>query len=196
MKKQEFITMLHYKLSSLPEGDVLERLGFITEMIDDRIEEGYTEEDAIRALGPIDDLAARIISEANGAPKAVKPTEAAKKKNTALVITLIAIGSPLWISLGAAALSLVVAAYAVIWSIAGSLWAVFGALAGAGAGGIIVGCALTFSNPAGGLAILGCALFSLGISLPAFYGCLYSTKGAAWLSKQIAIGIKNIFAKR
>ena len=69
MRKQEFITKLHYKLSSLPEKDVLERLGFITEMIDDRIEEGYTEEDAIRALGPIDDLAARIIHEVGASPK-------------------------------------------------------------------------------------------------------------------------------
>ena len=198
MKKQEFITRLQYKLTGIPLSDVLERIGFISESIDDRIEEGYSEEEAVRALGSIDDVAAGIIADLNTlAPMSTHAAKSTQKgKPTALTVTLIAIASPILIALAAVAVSLIISAYAVIWSVVASLWAVFGALVIAAAFGILSAPIMAFTGFTIASAVFGCALASLGLSLPAFYGCLYATKGSAWLSKQIAIIIKKIFTRR
>ena len=50
MTKIQFIMDLYEKLSGLPQDDVDERLNFYSEMIDDRIEDGKTEEEAISYL--------------------------------------------------------------------------------------------------------------------------------------------------
>ena len=60
MNKHDFIAKLRAKLSGLPDSDVRERLGFYSEMIDDRIEEGLSEEAAVSEIGSVDDIAARL----------------------------------------------------------------------------------------------------------------------------------------
>ena len=44
MNKQEFLAKLQTNLSGLPEKEVQDSLGFYSEMIDDRMEEGLSEE--------------------------------------------------------------------------------------------------------------------------------------------------------
>ena len=63
MTKQEFISELRDKLSRFPKQEVEERLDFYSEMIDDRIEDGLTEEAAISDLGTSDEIAAQIIND-------------------------------------------------------------------------------------------------------------------------------------
>ena len=63
MRKQEFMDQLQKKLSDLPEDEVAERLGFYGEMIDDRMEEGLSEEEAVAASGSADESAAQIIED-------------------------------------------------------------------------------------------------------------------------------------
>ena len=46
MNKREFLASLRNGLYGLPQDDIEERLGFYAEMIDDRMEEGLTEEQA------------------------------------------------------------------------------------------------------------------------------------------------------
>ena len=48
MLKNEFMEQLRSRLVGLPSQEVEERLGFYSEMIDDRIEDGLTEEEASR----------------------------------------------------------------------------------------------------------------------------------------------------
>jgi uncharacterized membrane protein len=49
MGKQEFLTRLGKALSGLPREDIEERLNFYSEMIEDRMEEGLSEEEAVAA---------------------------------------------------------------------------------------------------------------------------------------------------
>lgn len=56
MNKQEFLMRLREGLSGLPENDIEERLIFYSEMIDDRKEEGLSEEEAVREIGNIDEI--------------------------------------------------------------------------------------------------------------------------------------------
>ena len=60
MTKQEFLSRLREGLSGLPEDDIAERLTFYGEMIDDRIEDGLSEEEAVAEVGSVDDIAAQI----------------------------------------------------------------------------------------------------------------------------------------
>ena len=48
---------------SLPQGDVEERLTFYSEMIDDRMEEGISEEEAVCEIGSVDEIVSQIIAD-------------------------------------------------------------------------------------------------------------------------------------
>ena len=63
MNKQEFLAELRKRLSGLPQADIEERIVFYSEMIDDRTEEGSTEEEAVSAIGFVDDVVSQIFSE-------------------------------------------------------------------------------------------------------------------------------------
>ncbi len=109
---------------------------------------------------------------------------AQKKKGRALPLTLIILGSPIWLALGISAFAVLISLYAALWSLIVSAWAVFGSLVGGGAGGVIGGIIITLtSNTTSGLALLGAGLLSAGLSIFAFFGSAAATKGAVWLSK-------------
>ena len=64
MKKQEFLTALWKQLSDLPNDDVERSLDYYSEMIDDRVEAGMSEEDAVAEIGSVEDVAKQIAAEA------------------------------------------------------------------------------------------------------------------------------------
>ena len=64
MNKQDFLKELSRALSGLPREDLEERLAFYSEMIDDRMEDGLSEEEAVADIGSIDEAASQIIESA------------------------------------------------------------------------------------------------------------------------------------
>lgn len=62
MRKKEFLDKLRAGLILLPEKELEERLAFYREMIEDHIEDGMTEEEAIAEVGNIDDIIAETAS--------------------------------------------------------------------------------------------------------------------------------------
>lgn len=195
MTKQEFMTALRAKLSGMPEQDVEERLSFYSEMIDDRIEEGMSEEDAISQIGSVDEIASQIISEIP-LTKIVKEKIKPKKRLTAWEIILLVLGAPIWLPLLFAAISVFFAVYIVIWSVVIFLWAVEIAFISCSFGGVISGviCAICGRIPAG-IAMIGAGITCAGLSIFLFFGCKGVTKGILLLTKKIALGIKNLFVK-
>ena len=63
MKKKEFLSALSRGLSRLPRGEREERVNFYREMIDDRIEEGIPEEEAVAGVGTVDGIVAQVLAE-------------------------------------------------------------------------------------------------------------------------------------
>ena len=63
MNKQEFLRGLRTALSGLPQDDIEERVTFYGEMIDDRIEEGMSEDEAVAGIGTVDEVRAQTIAE-------------------------------------------------------------------------------------------------------------------------------------
>lgn len=193
MRKQEFLNKLRAKLYGLPQSDIDERVSFYKEMIDDRMEEGRSEEDAVSDIGAVDEIAAQIRLEI--APqKKTRHTGDGKPRTQAWVIVLLVLGAPIWLSLAVAAFSVAISLFAVLWSLVISLWAVFAALAVSGVGGVLVGVIFALcGNTLPGIAVIGAALLCAGLSILLFFGCTLATRGMISLTKKIALGVKGLF---
>ena len=63
-EKQIFIHQLKKKLANLPEKERKKSLAFYSEMIDDAMEDGMSEAEAVKSLGDVNDIARDILSEA------------------------------------------------------------------------------------------------------------------------------------
>jgi len=193
MNKQEFLDSLRRALSGLPIDEIEERIGFYGEMIDDRMEEGLSEEEAVAAVGDIDEIVEQTVSELP-LSKLVKKKIKPKRSLKVWEIVLIALGSPIWITILAAALVIILSLYAVLWSVVVSLWAVGAALAGTFLGGIALGVVyIVVENVFLGIALIGAALFCAGLAIFWYFGCMAATKGIVILTKKIFLGIKMLF---
>ena len=196
MTKQEFIFKLREGLSGLPSEEVEERISFYTEMIDDRIDEGMSEEEAISAIGSADDIVSQILSDIP-LLKIVKHKVKAKRKLSAWEIVLIAIGSPIWLSLLIAAFAVVISLYAVFWSLIISLWAVWVSFIACSVAGIFAGIVFGITtNALSGIFMIGASIVLAGLVIFLFFGCKGATRGAAILTKKMALGIKKAFTKK
>lgn len=102
MNKQEFLGALKKRLSGLPKNEIEERLAFYGEMIDDRTEDGRTEEEAVAEIGGADEIAAQIIADIP-LTRLVKEKIKPKRRLKTWEIVLIVLGSPIWLSLAIAA---------------------------------------------------------------------------------------------
>ncbi len=196
MSKQEFLVQLRKGLSGLPQEDIEERLTFYSEMIDDRMEEGFTEEDAVSRIGSVDTIISQIKADIPLA-KLVREKMKPKKHLKTWEIVLLVVGSPIWLSLLLAAFAVMLSLYASLWSVIISLWAVFGSLIGCAFGGVVAGIVIACSgNALSGIAMLAVGIVCAGLSIFMFYGCKAATKGILILTKKFAIWIKNCFIKK
>lgn len=220
MTKLKFLLELEKKLSALPQEDIEERLTFYSEMIEDRVEEGISEEDAVAQIGNIEEIAAQILAEHTVEKAAYEEVpitveeapvtfeEKPKRTHKTWEIVLLALGSPIWISLLiavlAVAFSLVVSVLAIgfslvvsLWAVVVSLWAVFVSLvACAAALPIAAVYFICIGYTLSGLAVIGTSLVCAGLAIFLFYGCELATKGMALLTKVAAITLKKCFHRK
>lgn len=112
------------------------------------------------------------------------------------VMLLLVLGSPVWLSLIIAAFAVLLSLYVSLWSVIISLWAAFASFIGCSLGGAVSGVYfICVGETAPGVAMLGAALFLSGLTIFAFLGCMAATKGAAWLTKKGAVGLKRCFVR-
>ena len=193
MSKQEFLDQLQKGLSGLPQDDIEERLTFYSEMIEDRMEEGLSEEEAVLAVGSVENIVSQTVADVplvKIAKKRIKP----ERRLKAWEIVFLVLGSPIWLSLAIAAAVVIFAIYISLWSVIISLWAVFASFAGCSIGGV-ASCVIfaVGGNGASGVAMLAAGIVCAGLAIFMFYGCKAATKGTLILTKKIAIWIKNRF---
>ena len=123
MNKERFIASLKRRLHRLPKKEISERVSFYSEMIDDRIEDGISEEAAVAEIGSIDKIVTQIMSESaqNSQPQRRVPLG---RKLSGWERTVMIIGSPIWGSLLIAVGAVVISLYAVMWALVAALWAI------------------------------------------------------------------------
>lgn len=189
MRKQAFLAELRKRLAGLPQEDIEERLSFYNEMIDDRMEEGLSEEAAVSAVGSVEEIVADT--------PAAKKNPTPKRRLKAWEIVLLVLGSPIWLSLLIAAVAVILSVYVVLWSAIVSLWAVFGSLIGCALGGVAGGVVFICAGYGlSGIAAIAAGLVCGGLAIFAFYGCKAATTGILLLTKKPVRWIKNSFTRK
>ena len=195
MNKESFLSALRSRLAGLPQEDVEERLNFYAEMIEDRMEEGLSEEEAVAEVGSVDEIAAQILGDIP-LSKIVK-NKMPKRRLQAWEIVLLVLGFPVWFPLLIAGVAVVFSLYIIIWAVIVSLWAAFVAVLVSAFALIIVGIwsAISVSAPAG-IAVVGTGILGVGLAIFLFFGCVAATKGMAILTKKIGLGLKKCLIRK
>ena len=98
MNREEFLMAVAARLEGFPEADIKKSLDYYREMIDDRIEDGMGEEEAVAAMGSPEEAAAQILEE-TPLPKLVKARLKPSRALRAWEIVLLVLGSPIWLPL-------------------------------------------------------------------------------------------------
>ena len=195
MNRMQFGAALSARLAGLSHEDMARWLDYYDEMIEDRMEEGLTEEEAVAALGSVEEVAAQILSE-TPLLTLVRARVRPRRPLRGWEILLLILGAPLWISLLAAAFSVLAAVFAVLFAVIASVWAVdlsFACCAVAGVLSPIV--AAMQGNPKAGVFLLGAGVLLAGLAVFGFYGCIWLTKLLWRACKTVLLGIKRFFVK-
>ena len=192
MNKQDFLAQLRRGLHGLPQKDIEERVSFYGEMIDDRMEEGLSEADAVAEIGNVGEMISQILAD-TPLTRLVKEKIRPKRPVKPWIIVLLILGFPLWFPLLISVIAIILAAYIVVWSVIISLWAAEASITIGTLGGVasavyfvIRGRALT------ALAMLAAVLLCTGMAIFIFFTCLAVTKGVICLTKRAAVGLKHM----
>ena len=192
MDKTQFCTLLGNKLKQyLSPKEMYKTLNFFEEMIDDCIDEGLSEEEAVSQLGDINIIVDQILDEHNIEKKQTKlvwrfvprkiPTE------LGFIITILLL--PVWITIFALGASLFIVILSIIFSIVLTIIAIF-------IGGILLILKSPFyliyeRNISYFLDTLGFGFVNTGIGLIGIYWLLKIHKK----SRRDGVSIRTIFVK-
>ena len=128
MNKKQFCTLLENELRLyLSSKEVYKTLNFFKEMIDDRVDEGLSEEQAISQLGNIDDIVGQILDEHNIKKRQKKlvwrfiPQKTPSAANIIIAILLF----PIWITIFSLVASFFLVFISLIFSLVVSIIAFF-----------------------------------------------------------------------
>ena len=188
MNKYEFLAQLRKQLELIPEEDARASVDYYAEMIDDRMEEGLSEEAAVAAIGDVKEIARNILAETPAEEK--KP-----RKISGWVVALLVLGAPVWLSLLIAAAAVVFSAWVSLWSVVISLYAVMVALGAASLGCLAAGF-VAMRMPGTLFVGLGGAMVCAGLCIGFFLLSNLAAKGMIALTKLTWKGIKRCFNRK
>ena len=192
MKKNEFLEELKTQLWAMPEADKERSADYYAEMIDDRMEEGLSEEEAVAAIGDLDEIVKQILNESPRPPATVKKEHKQQRGLETWMIVLLVLGSPVWIPLVASAAGTVISIYVSLWSVVITLYAVTLALALA-AIGCILGSFFMIGGFPEAMVAWGAALLCAGLGILFFLLSNLAAKGMVKLTRLIWETGKNIY---
>ncbi len=196
MTKAEFLNALKERLEGLPQDELRKSLDFYGEMLDDRIEDGMAETEAVASLGSMEEIVGQILAEIPLA-KLVGHKLKSKTSLRGWEITLLVLGFPIWFPLLIAAAVLALSLLVVFWSVGLVAYAVDAALALSGVGFVLVSpVQMVLGSFGGGLVLLGGGLALAGLSILFFYVANWTFKGLVFISKWTMLGLKRSVIKK
>lgn len=195
MNKQEYLEAIRSRISAMPADDVNRFMDYYSEMIDDRVEDGLSEEEAVADMGS-PDAAVEQILEDMPLTKLVKEKIKPKHELKAWEVVLIVLGSPVWIPLLITAAVLLLTLWIVAFALLISFYAVVLSFVVAGIGGLICTIPLFVANSLyTAVLMLGAALIGIGIAILFVVSVKPVTVGIFKVCKASVNGIKRMFVK-
>ena len=196
MNKQEFLTEIGRRLEGFPPEEIERSKEYFLEMIEDRMEDGMSEEEAVADIGTVDEAVADILKDIP-LTKVIKAKMKPEGKLRAWEIICLILGSPIWVPLLITAIVLIFVWYIVIWVIVISFFVVDLALFASGLAAIVIGViSLAQLEPAAPVLVIGTGLCLIGISILLFIPLLKLAKVTGKLGKKTALWIKSWFVRR
>ena len=196
MDKLDFLLALDKRLDVLSETDRRASLDYYSEILDDLVEGGMTEIDAVASLGSVDAIAEEILMDIP-LPKLVKAKMKGKKPLSGLEITLLIVGFPIWLPILISVFAVIFAVYISLWAVVISLYATDLALAACAPTSLL--CAILLfaaGQPASALLLLGAALVLAGLAILLLFGCNAAAKGMWKLCRLTLRGTKACFIRK
>ena len=196
MKKKELIEQLSARLSGLPVEDIENTVDYYSEMIDERIDEGIDEEEAVAAIGDLDEIVSQILSEIP-LSKLVKTKVKQKRKLSVLEITLIVLGAPLWFPILIAIFSVILSIFVAIFSLVIAAFSVAVSFGGVALGGILGALVYIFIGMnINAMVLFGIGVFSAGATILSFILSVEFAKLVIKLIKKTFVWIKLAFIRK
>ena len=196
MDKLDFLLALDKRLDVLSETDRRASLDYYSEILDDLVEGGMTETDAVASLGSVDAIAEEILMDIP-LPKLVKAKMKGKKPLSGLEITLLIVGFPIWLPILISVFAVIFAVYISLWAVVISLYATDLALAASAPASLLCAVLLFIAGqPSAALLFLGAALALAGLAILLLFGCNATAKGMWKLCRLTLRGIKACFIRK
>lgn len=204
MNKNEFLTELSYRLSARADRDSI--VDYYREMIDDRIDDGMSESEAVMAVGSIDeicseynvsnDFARNVPSKEFMERVNSRETKKRKKKSNPFAVAAIVAGSPLWLLLLAVAIIVFLSLMVALWSVVIGFWSAVVSLLIAGFVTLFT-CGVFFAQGiAVGMLAIGVGLLFIGLGIFAGLGMIVLTKTSAKMTFSAFKWIFSSFRKK
>lgn len=189
MKKDEFLNRLSGALSPLEKMERIRTVQYYRESIDDRIEEGVDEEQAVSEMEDIGTIATRTLEDA-----AVRGM--LKKEGRPVSTALIILGFPVWLPILAALAAVLLSMYVVAWSVIISLFAVVAALGLSGVAGIFAMCLYAGTHFITALFLLGAGFICAALGIGLFFPSLALAKWLIAGTGNVTVSIWNKLFRR
>lgn len=195
MNKEEYLDAIRGRISAMPADDINRFMDYYSEMIDDRMEDGLSEDEAVADMGSPDAAVEQILEEMP-LTKLVKEKIKPKHELKAWEVVLIVLGSPVWIPLLITAAVLLLTLWIVAFALLISFYAVVLSFVVAGICGLICTIPLFIANnPYTAVLMLGAALIGIGIAILFVVSVKPVTVGIFKVCRASVNGIKRMFVK-
>ena len=192
MTKTEFLDSLKSLISEYPDEETVKSLEYYEEMIDDRMEDGMSEAEAIASLGKPENIAEQIKCELPLMTLVKQKAKETKgdKQTPWWSIVLIIVCAPVWIPISISIISVICSFLLGIWSLVFAMWLIDIAMvvvAVVGIAGFIL--MIIKGSILSAIIYFGLALAVAGIAIFLFIACVLVTKGLGagmiWMFRQI-----------
>ncbi len=174
MTKSQFLDRIKAGIASLPQGDKEKYLEYYSEMVDDRMEEGMTEEEAVADIGSTSDIIAQILRKSPSKaqtqnqekPILEKMNEHIDSDTRPWIIAVAVLTSPVWVPILIGLAGGLIGLAAGVFS---AIVAFYASAVGVFAAGVACIIKAFFTALAGEIiAYVGAGLLCMGISLLLF----------------------------
>lgn len=191
MTKEEFLKSLRTQLKRGKVPDYQDYVDDYSELIDDRLEvAGATEQSILTELDSPTKIARAIIDEDG------QPGRRISTGLTVWMVILIILGSPVWVGLLIAAVSLIATAYLLLWLIPFLIGVFDFSFFITGAVGVVASFVAFFATGAAyGVTQLGISILCIGIALIGIKLLWWITKGFAVTTRNSSLWIINSFRR-
>lgn len=169
MNKQEYLEALKAALDGADKTEAARTLKFYSELIDDALEDGVSEDEAIAGLESPYEAAKRIEGEGTA--------EKSRRIHPALFISAVVLASPIWLPISVSIIAVIFSVYVSLWAVIVSLMASsIGTAAGALAGAVSSVMMYPWNGIADSLFMFGASLAAAGIAIYLMYLSVFATK--------------------